>query len=172
MIRAADVKRNVPMTELLARLDIPIRSGFIVCPFHAEVTGSCRVWDDPNKGFYCFGCHLGGSVIDFAMHFWKLNFTEAMQKLAGMFGLDTSRPQTVYERSRQAAENNRRNREVNRIDLLEDALVQVEKKIVRLSESGEISDELVDALEHRSMLENKIQEAYDDRWLKKQGRSG
>ena len=111
-------------------------------------------------------------MIDFAMHFWKLNFAEAMQKLAGMFGLDTSRPQTVYERSRQAAENNRRNREVNRIDLLEDALVQIEKKIVRLSESGEISDELVDALEHRSMLENKIQEAYDDRWLKKQGRSG
>lgn len=172
MIRAADVKRSVTMTDLLARLDIPIRSGFIVCPFHAEVTGSCRVWDDPNKGFYCFGCHLGGSVIDFAMHFWKLNFAEAMQKLAGMFGLDTSRPQTVYERSRQAAENNRRNRELNRVDLLEDALVQIEKKIVRLSESGEISDELVDALEHRSMLENKIQEAYDDRWLKKQGRSG
>lgn len=169
---AAELKQRVPMTELLARLDIPIRSGFIVCPFHAEVTGSCRVWDDPNKGFYCFGCHTGGSVIDFAMYYWRLNFVEAMQKLTGMFGLDTSRPQTVYERSRQAAENNRRNREVNRIDLLEDALVQVEKKIVRLSESGEISDELVDALEHRSMLENKIQEAYDDRWLKKQGRSG
>lgn len=173
MIRAADVKRSVTMTDLLARLDIPIRSGFIVCPFHAEVTGSCRVWDDPNKGFYCFGCHLGGSVIDFAMFYWKLNFADAMKKLIDMFGLDTSRPQTVYERSRQAAENNRRNREINRTDMLEDALLQTERKIKRLSVAGKITDELADLVQHRAQLERRLEEAYDDRWLKKQqGRSG
>ena len=39
-----------------------VRQG--VCPFHNEVEGSFTVYADTEK-FYCFGCGLGGDVLDF-----------------------------------------------------------------------------------------------------------
>ena len=39
-----------------------VRQG--VCPFHEEVEGSFTVYADSER-FYCFGCGLGGDVLDF-----------------------------------------------------------------------------------------------------------
>ena len=39
-----------------------VRQG--VCPFHDEVEGSFTVYADSER-FYCFGCGLGGDVLDF-----------------------------------------------------------------------------------------------------------
>ena len=36
------------------------------CPFHQEKTGSFTV-NPELKTYYCFGCHKGGSVLDFVM---------------------------------------------------------------------------------------------------------
>jgi hypothetical protein len=39
----------------------------IACPFHApDRTPSLHVYEDPQRGWYCFGCRRGGSVYDFA----------------------------------------------------------------------------------------------------------
>jgi DNA primase len=52
-----------------------------LCPFHAEKTPSFSV--DAERGlFYCFGCHKGGSIIDFLMETDKLSFVEAVEELA------------------------------------------------------------------------------------------
>lgn len=57
-----------------------------LCPFHAEKTPSFSV--DADKGlFYCFGCHKGGSVVQFLMELEKLSFPEAMEVLAAKAGL-------------------------------------------------------------------------------------
>lgn len=52
-----------------------------LCPFHTERTPSFSI--DAERGlFYCFGCHKGGSLIDFLMETEKLSFFEAVSELA------------------------------------------------------------------------------------------
>ena len=37
-----------------------------LCPFHSEKTPSFTVFTS-TQNFYCFGCHVGGDVINFIM---------------------------------------------------------------------------------------------------------
>lgn len=57
------------------------------CPFHTEKTPSFSVV--PSKGmYYCFGCHEGGSAIDFVKNMEKLSFPEAVLFLAKHAGVE------------------------------------------------------------------------------------
>jgi hypothetical protein len=38
------------------------RSGKVRCPFHEDRTPSLHVYEDPRRGWYCFGCGRGGSI--------------------------------------------------------------------------------------------------------------
>ena len=88
--------------DLLARVDIvdvidsyvPLRKAGknhqALCPFHEEKTPSFTVSQD--KQFYhCFGCGAGGTVITFIMEFNGLGFVEAVEDLAGRYGLEIPR---------------------------------------------------------------------------------
>jgi len=58
-----------------------------LCPFHDERTPSFGV--NPSKqAYYCFGCGAGGSVLRFVMDFHNLPFPEAVQQLAGQYGIE------------------------------------------------------------------------------------
>ena len=57
------------------------------CPFHQEKTGSFTVNPDI-KTYYCFGCHKGGTVINFVMEMDKLSFPETLEHLAKKFGVE------------------------------------------------------------------------------------
>ncbi len=61
-----------------------VRQG--VCPFHAEAEGSFTVYADSER-FYCFGCGLGGDVLDFVQRSEGLTLTEAIARLDGSPGL-------------------------------------------------------------------------------------
>jgi DNA primase len=56
------------------------------CPFHNEKTPSFTV-DPDRKLYYCFGCHKGGTVLDFVMEMDKLSFPEAVETLAKRSGV-------------------------------------------------------------------------------------
>jgi len=72
-----------------------------LCPFHSERTPSFYV--APDKGtFYCFGCKKGGSVFDFVMETQHITFAEAVELLAGRFGV--SLPPASPETRRRAEE--------------------------------------------------------------------
>ncbi|MDR0409588.1 MAG: DNA primase [Spirochaetaceae bacterium] len=60
------------------------------CPFHNEKTPSFTV-DPDRKTYYCFGCHEGGSVINFVMEMDKLSYPEAVEILAKRFGVTVIR---------------------------------------------------------------------------------
>lgn len=64
----------------------PNRSGFIPCPFHREKTASLKLYDG-ERGFYCYGCHVGGSVIDFVGKLFGLRPLDAAKKLNADFNL-------------------------------------------------------------------------------------
>lgn len=65
------------------------RAGFCCCPFHGEKTPSMKIFPD-DQGFYCFGCHKGGSVIDLVAELLGLDPLGAVRQLNDDFrlGLD------------------------------------------------------------------------------------
>jgi len=59
------------------------------CPFHGEKTPSFVV--SPTKQIYhCFGCGVGGDSIKFLMELEKLNYPEAIEKLASIYNFSLS----------------------------------------------------------------------------------
>jgi len=57
-----------------------VRQG--VCPFHEEAEGSFTVYADSER-WYCFGCGLGGDVLDFIRRVEDLTLPEAIRRLDG-----------------------------------------------------------------------------------------
>lgn len=86
------------LDELLAKNDIvSVISSYVdlkpkgrrlwgLCPLHGEKTASFSVSPDKQM-FYCFGCHAGGTVIQFVMQMEHLTFQEAVQQLAQRAGM-------------------------------------------------------------------------------------
>jgi DNA primase len=78
-----------------------------LCPFHNERNPSFYV--NPEKGiYYCFGCQKGGNAINFLMEYEKLDFPEAVKRLAKNLGMeiDTTkglRYKELYELNEQAS---------------------------------------------------------------------
>lgn len=71
------------------------------CPLHGEKTPSLRLYDEPERGFYCFGCHRGGDSVKLYSELFKLSPLDAAKALAAAFGIAVDRsvpkPQpTVY----------------------------------------------------------------------------
>ncbi|MGH3868689.1 MAG: DNA primase [Pseudonocardiaceae bacterium] len=57
-----------------------------LCPFHDEKSPSFNV--RPGHGtFHCFGCGVGGSVVDFTMKIEHLGFVDAVERLADRVGI-------------------------------------------------------------------------------------
>ncbi len=77
-----------------------------LCPFHAEKSPSFSV--NPALGvYYCFGCQASGDAITFLREIERLEFVEAVERLAGRAGIqlryeDVS-PGAAAERKRMAA---------------------------------------------------------------------
>ena len=92
-----------PIEEVVGQYVHLKRSGsnlFGLCPFHGEKTASFSV--SPDKGiYYCFGCHKGGSVINFEMEIEGLSYPDAVRALAKRAGLtvpDDEQYQSRYRR--------------------------------------------------------------------------
>ncbi|MBI5154829.1 DNA primase [Candidatus Poribacteria bacterium] len=76
------------------------------CPFHNEKTPSFNVV--PAKGIYhCFGCGAGGSVIDFVMKADRLEFIDAVKKLAAELGIEVPEYRGGPDKAARDAEEDR-----------------------------------------------------------------
>lgn len=74
-----------------------------LCPFHSEKTPSFTV--TPEKQiFYCYGCHAGGSAIQFLMQIESLGFGEAVRQLAGEANIPTGLDEATPEETEQQRE--------------------------------------------------------------------
>jgi len=62
------------------------KNWFAPCPFHNEKTGSFSV--SPERQMYkCFGCGVGGSVINFIQKIENLEFVDSLKFLAEMYNI-------------------------------------------------------------------------------------
>jgi DNA primase len=81
-----------------------------LCPFHNEKTPSFVV-SDTKQIFTCFGCGATGDVIAFIQKYDNLDFLEAVEKLAGEYGIEVKdkgldggrKRKILYEINREAA---------------------------------------------------------------------
>ncbi|MGM9600017.1 MAG: CHC2 zinc finger domain-containing protein [Faecousia sp.] len=78
------------------------RAGFCCCPFHHEKTASMKLYPGA-KGFYCFGCHTGGSVVDLTAQLFGLDAIGAVQKINDDFGLDLPLDRKPTQKEKQVA---------------------------------------------------------------------
>lgn len=92
-----------PIEEVVSQYVNLRRSGsnlFGLCPFHGEKTASFSV--NPDKGiYYCFGCHKGGSVVNFQMEIEGLSYPDAVRALAKRVGMEVPEDARYQNRYRQ-----------------------------------------------------------------------
>ena len=63
------------------------RNFFGLCPFHGEKTASFSV--SPERQIYkCFGCSVGGGVINFIMEIEGMEFVNAVKHLADQYSIE------------------------------------------------------------------------------------
>lgn len=75
--RAPDVLTEIPPPEYVQALtgvEVPHHST-IRCPLpgHDDRTPSFKAYLEPERGWYCFGCHRGGTIYDFAAALWGMD---------------------------------------------------------------------------------------------------
>ena len=69
------------------------------CPFHDEKSPSFVV--SPQKQIYhCFGCGAGGDAVKFVMEYEKLNYPEALEKLADSYNFTLSYTDNKHNKPR------------------------------------------------------------------------
>lgn len=120
MNTATAIKESLTAAEVARRYGFdPDRSGFIRCPFHrGDNHGSLKLYPG-QKGWHCFGCNRGGSVIDFVMELFGIGFTQAVVRINADFslGLTAERPRpsqqskALQERRKAQCEAERRRAE-------------------------------------------------------------
>ena len=92
-----------PIEDVVGQYVSLRRSGsnlFGLCPFHGEKTASFSV--APDKGiYYCFGCHKGGSAVNFMMEIEGLSYPDAVRVLAKRAGMEVPDDEQYQSRYRQ-----------------------------------------------------------------------
>ena len=77
-LAAHSIRDTVDMSTMLSLYGYQAdRSGFMRCPFHGERAGSLKVYTD-GRGWHCYGCGRGGSVVDFVMEHENCDFRTAV----------------------------------------------------------------------------------------------
>ena len=86
------IRDSVTMDQILDIYGYHARHGFMVCPFHADKGPSLKVYKG-SRGWHCYGCHRGGSVIDFVMEQEGCDFGTAVNAINHAFRLGLNDPQ-------------------------------------------------------------------------------
>ncbi|MCS6937323.1 MAG: DNA primase [Candidatus Bipolaricaulota bacterium] len=87
------IRERADFVEIVSRYVALKKSGknYIgPCPFHADKTPSFTVSPE-KKLFHCFGCGAGGDLFQFVMKIEKLEFSEAVERLAQQLGVPLGR---------------------------------------------------------------------------------
>ncbi|WP_104697731.1 MULTISPECIES: DNA primase [unclassified Helicobacter] len=68
------------------------------CPFHSEKTPSFMI--SPVKNiFHCYGCGTGGDAIKFVMEYEKIDFVEAIEKIAHFYNFELEYETSNYKKT-------------------------------------------------------------------------
>jgi len=106
------IKETLKIADITRFYGVEVkRNNQALCPFHSEKTPSFTIFPKTNS-FKCFGCGIGGSVIDFVMQLHGTAALEAAKTLDNdhNLGLFDYEP-TLEERNRQKEQQAQREAE-------------------------------------------------------------
>ena len=95
------IKERLDIVELIGeyvRLRKAGKSYQGLCPFHSEKTPSFSVSQE-RQTYHCFGCNRGGDIFSFLMEIEGLDFSEALENLAGRAGVELPKQERLQTRS-------------------------------------------------------------------------
>lgn len=179
---ASAIKSMVTPRDLLEHVGVYVgRGGFACCPIHREKTASLKVYSDPKRGWHCFGCGRGGSVIDLAMALWDTDYLGACDRLNDEFrlGLDLRRAMTPEEKrafreriAREQEELERRRRRVQESETAYwaafDAWMENDRVLSSQAPRGpeeDFTEAFVQAAVHRAEIRENLDVA-EEEWRK------
>ena len=111
---ANEIRNRLDAQEVFTYYGLqPNRSGFVCCFSHNEKTPSMRVYKG-SGGYHCFGCGAHGSIIDFVMQYFGLNFQDAISKINTDFSLGLPIGERISLRQRREMEHRQRERQEER----------------------------------------------------------
>lgn len=99
-----ELRRRVDIVDVVSAVVMLKKNGpgfKGLCPFHSERSPSFNV--RPGKGYACFGCGAKGDVFKFVMEREGLTFPQAVETLAGRFGVVLDYDEPVRARVRTSA---------------------------------------------------------------------
>lgn len=168
---ADTIVQSVTMKQVCEMYGIQINgSGFACCPFHGEKTPSLKIFSG-NKGYYCFGCHAGGDVINFVEKYFNLDFMGAVSKINSDFclNLPVSEKPSLREQTRFNERVNKINLEKSRMEALQEnydralaKFVKADRTIIRCKPSSpeeEPNPEFIDAIKNIDYYVYKMNDA-------------
>jgi len=87
-----DQFRSLEMSDFMERMGFEFERGKYNCPICGSGTGknksSAFMVYPGERGWYCHACVKGGNIINFMMEWKNLDFKDAIQELAGIYGID------------------------------------------------------------------------------------
>ena len=108
------IKQQVTMREVAEKYGFAVttRARKIRCPFHDDSKPSMQIYPG-DRGWFCWVCNEGGSVIDFVMRYFGLDYISAIKKLNDDFSLrlDIDKPMNEAERKKAAEAYQKRQEE-------------------------------------------------------------
>ncbi|MGF6375587.1 DNA primase [Clostridiales Family XIII bacterium PM5-7] len=96
-----NLKSQINIVDVVGRVVSLKRAGSNykgVCPFHNEKTPSFVV-SEQKQIFTCFGCGATGDSIEFVKRHYNLDFSEAVEKIAGEYGITLEKNNTSDNRN-------------------------------------------------------------------------
>ena len=111
---ANEIRNSLDTQEVFSNYGLrPNRAGFVCCFLHNERTPSMKVYKG-NGGYHCFGCGAHGSIIDFVMQYFGLNFQDSINKINTDFSLGLPIGERISLRQRREMEHRQRERQEER----------------------------------------------------------
>lgn len=163
--RSNDTARQIidqlDMDQVVRRYGFdPNRNGYIKCPFHkGDDIASLKIYPG-NRGWYCFGCGAGHSVIDFVMKLFDLDFKQALVRINSDFGLGLSASggPSVEEASRHLQQRAKEQKELEEFRRIYQSKTILHRHMWAALQSGEETPLYFSALRELPILDNWFDE--------------
>jgi len=188
------IRDSVTMDQILDLYGYRTKHGFMCCPFHGEKAPSLKVYPG-TKGWHCFGCERGGSVIDFVMEHENCKFADAVKAIDASLhlGLMDPREDPFAAKDRQRVQDaldkfvkavyefldyQARKIEIDQTRLLEKVKALEEKRDTDIqsvtADEWTVIDSWKDESEYNDYRQTKIEELKEEvaAWRRKARRTG
>jgi len=159
-----DAVRGISARDAAERagLALQLRGGkaWACCPLHGERTPSLRLYEEAERGFYCFGCHRGGDAVKLYAELYHLEPLDAAKALAAAFGIPTDgpapKPQPTAYNLRRALERWRADRLTKLREARRGADKACKRRVTALGLGAWDDPEFVQALKARAEADTEI----------------